>query len=399
MQRHNSKFRYPWRDGGRFELLVDGPQFFPVMLDSIGDARKFICLEMYLVESGKLTNRFIEALTEAAGRQVRVHVLLDAYGSQGLSGRDRQRLCDAGVELAFYNPFRLRHPIQSLRRNHRKLLLVDNRVAYVGGAGLTDEFLNQTRPALTWHEIMLKIEGPTLQDWLDLFSRTWQATTRMPASFPIEPPARCRENQLGRVSIAEGFRHQEIHRALYKHCRNAERRIWISTPYFIVSRKLRRSLRRAARHNIDVRLLVPGRISDHPWVSHASRGYYTRLLRDGVRIYEYLPRFVHAKLQLCDNWASIGSSNLDRWDQEWSLDANEEIDDPAFAEKVATQLNRDFASSLEIRYEDWIIRPLHQRTREWFWGRIVHLIEVINHRILKRSRKKSGSRRNRFRMT
>ena len=374
------KYRYPWRSGGRFQLLVDGPQFFPIMLDAIDAAATFICLEFYLMESSKITERFITALVAARQRGVKIFMLLDDYGSHYLSMDDRQRLWAAGIQLIFYNPASLRRLYQSLFRNHRKLLLIDGKLAFIGGAGLTDEFMQPSHAVMNWHEVMLQVEGPALEDWFDLFNRTWLEATHTPFPLAVSPPDSRKEDQLGRVSIAEGFGRQEINRSLIKRCRSAERRIWISTPYFIVSRKLRRTLRRAARHGIDVRVLVPGPISDHPWVSHASRGYYMRLLRQGVRIFEYQPRFLHAKIQLCDNWVSIGSSNLDRWNQHWNLDANQEVDDSHFAAQIEALLTKDFGQSVEIRFQDWVIRPRWHRLREWFWGRIVHLLEILGRR-------------------
>ena len=374
------KYHYPWRSGGRYQLLVDGPQFFPVMLDAINAAENFICLESYLMESGKITERFIIALVAARQRGVKIYMLLDDYGSQYLSTRDRQRLWEVGIQLAFYNPASIRKLYQSLFRDHRKLVLIDGKLAFVGGAGLTDDFMQPSHSLMNWHEVMLQVEGPTIQDWFDLFSRTWQEATQSPCPLSTIQPAPLTEDQLGRVSIAEGFGRQEINRSLIKRCRSAERRIWISTPYFIISHKLRRTLRQAARHGIDVRVLVPGPISDHPWVSHASRGYYTRLLRQGVRIFEYQPRFLHAKIQLCDNWVSIGSSNLDRWNQHWNLDANQEVDDPLFAIQVEALLTKDFSQSVEIHFQDWVIRPRWQRLREWFWGRFVHMLELLSRR-------------------
>jgi cardiolipin synthase len=380
LNNNQKKYRYPWRSGGRYELLVDGPQFFPVMLDAIDTAEEFIFLESYLMESGKITDRFIDKLLAARERNVKIYILLDDYGSHYLNVVDRQRLWAAGIQLTFYNPTSIRRLYQNLFRNHRKLLLIDGKLAFVGGAGLTDDFMQPTHSIMNWHEVMLKVEGPAIQDWFDLFSRTWQEATRSPCSVSTGEPVTQSEDQLGRVSIAEGFGRQEINRSLIKRCRSAERRIWISTPYFIISHKLRRTLRQAARYGIDVRVLVPGPISDHPWVSHASRGYYTRLLRQGVRIFEYQPRFLHAKIQLCDNWVSIGSSNLDRWNQHWNLDANQEVDDSHFATKVEALLTKNFSQSVEIHFQDWVIRPRWQRLREWFWGRCVHLLEILGRR-------------------
>ncbi len=394
MIRVNKKYRYPWRDGGQFGLLVDGRQFFPCMIDAINDAREFVCLETYLMESGSVANRFIDAIIEARRRHVNVYLLLDHYGCRQLRDSDVQRLRDAGAELEFYNPFRWHDLFSSMRRDHRKMLLIDGALAFVGGAGITDDFVPPGIDDSSWHELMIRIEGPVLQDWLDLFTRSWQEVTGAPSTLPVVIPSPRPANQIGRVSISSGARHQEINRSLIKRCRSAERRIWISTPYFIVSRKIRRALRRAARRGVDVRVLVPGPISDHPWVSQASRGYYMRLLRAGVRIFEYQPRFIHAKVQLCDSWSSLGSCNLDRWNQRWNLDANQEVEDTLFAEQIAREFEKDFNHSEEILFANWRIRPRHQRLREWFWGRLVYLLErlrppkrKLRHRKTYRSRK------------
>ncbi|NNF96327.1 MAG: phosphatidylserine/phosphatidylglycerophosphate/cardiolipin synthase family protein, partial [Halobacteria archaeon] len=258
LSNNRKKYHYPWRSGGRYQLLVDGPQFFPIMLDAINAAQNLICLESYLMESGEVSDRFITALASAKQRGVKIYMLLDDYGSHYLDTTDRQRLWDAGIQLALYNPVRYRKLYQNLRRDHRKLLLIDDKLAFVGGAGLTDEFMQLHRPENNWHEVMLKVEGPAIQDWLDLFSHTWQQATQTPYPHTAYQAAPLTEDQLGRVSIAEGFGRQEINRSLIKRCRAAERRIWISTPYFIISRKLRHTLRHSARDGIDVSVLVPG---------------------------------------------------------------------------------------------------------------------------------------------
>lgn len=378
MKSGNKKYQFPWRSGNNFQLLIDGRQFFPCMLDAINEAQTYVCLETYLMESGKVANRFIEALINAQQRGVMIYLYLDSYGSMGLGEKDRQKLLNANIQLVLYNPHSIFQFYRSLKRDHRKLLLVDGKVGFVGGAGITDEFMPAKMPDNSWHEVMVRIEGAVLHDWLELFSHSWHTTTQSPTRLPVLNLPEQSDKSMGRLSVAEGYRYQEINRSLIKRCRNAEHKVFISTPYFLISKKLRRTLRRAARQGIDVRVLVPGKISDHPWVSHASRGYYTRLLRAGVRIFEYQPRFLHAKIQLCDNWVSIGSSNLDRWNQHWNLDANQEIEDSVFSGEVMRLFKHNFTQSEEILHANWKIRPLRQRIREWFYGRFVHILEYLS---------------------
>jgi cardiolipin synthase len=362
---------FPWREGNQFELLVDGEAFFPRMLDSIHQAQHSIMLEMYLVSSGRVFTEFKHALLAAAARGVRVRMLFDGYGTQLLSASDRQELSAPNIELAIFNQLRWRQGVSNLMRNHRKLLLVDTHIAYVGGTGLTDEFLYDQPHQAHWHEFMVAIRGPVVSDWLQLFERTWQGlriTLRKQAHRErLQPNAGI---QRGRVCASNGPRAHHIVQSLHQELRESRRRVWLVTPYFIPSLKLRRLVIDAARRGLDVRILVPGKITDHPSVRHASHGYYARLLRSGVRIFEYKPRFIHAKLALCDDWLSLGSTNFDRWNLRWNLDANQEIGNLEFAAQVCRQLEQDFSLSEELHYDTWQRRPFYLRCLEWVNGRL-----------------------------
>ncbi|UCE89165.1 MAG: phosphatidylserine/phosphatidylglycerophosphate/cardiolipin synthase family protein [Pseudomonadota bacterium] len=377
-RRNRKTYRFPWRGGNRFELLSDGNTYLPRMLAAIGAAREFVLLEMYLIKSGDVTTRFIDALLAAAARGARVRLLLDDYGARGLKHSDRQRLQESTVRLAWYNPLQYRKRARNLYRDHRKLLLADAEVAFIGGAGLTDEFDPGLQRGMYWHDVMLQIEGPVLQDWAALFLETWHTCADDDRAFESVLPAARGDGQQGRIALAAGPHAHEINRSVVKRIRTAEHRIWIVTPYFLTTWKIRRALRRAARNGIDTRLLLPGPYSDHPWVSHAARGVYRRLLRNGVRIFEYQPRFIHAKVVLCDQWVSLGSSNLDRWDQHWNLDANQEVDDQRFAHSVERLFSADFALSDEIDYASWRRRPWQQRVRERLAGLLVLWLQRLS---------------------
>ncbi len=362
------QYRYPWREGNHFELLVDGERFFPDMLQTIRHARHSILLELYLFESGAVAERFIDAFIAAAERGVRIYLLLDDYGARGLNHQDRQRLSHAGITLTFYNPLRYGHLRRNLFRDHRKLLIVDGHTAYTGGAGITDEFETHNNPQ-GWHEVMLKICGPVVGDWQHLFEQTWSAWSGPSLTPSAAVASHCRGSRAGRVTLNAPSR-MEIKRSLIKRIRNAEQRIWIATAYFIPSWKIRRLLRRAAQNGIDVRLLLPGPHTDHPPVRHAGRRFYSHLLNHGVRIFEYQPRFLHAKMILCDEWLSIGSSNVDRWNLRWNLEANQELLDQQLLAQAVQLFERDFGASREIHAESWHHRPWYRRLQEWFWGNI-----------------------------
>lgn len=361
---------FPWRDGNRFQLLVDGNEFYPVMLSAIDGACTHVLLEMYLIESGDVANRFIDAFCAAVARGVTVYLLLDDFGARGLHHKDRERLRASGVTLAFFN--RLDHG--RLRRNflrdHRKLLLVDGVQAFVGGAGITDEFDPPGHPERRWRETMVHILGPVVLDWQRLFVFTWERYTRR--TFPIlsAPAAVIAGTQRGRVCYTRGILHPEIAHSAIHRIRAAERRVWFATAYFVPTIKFRRALRQAAARGVDVRLLLPGPRTDHPAIRHAGRRFYARLLHHGVRIFEYQPRFNHSKILLCDDWVSIGSSNIDRWTLRWNLEANQEVEDTAFAAEVGAMFGTDLEHARAYLLEHWSKRPWYRVLPERFWGRV-----------------------------
>jgi len=366
---------FPWRAGHAVGLLVDGRIFFPEMLTAIAQAKSYILLEVYLVRSGHLMERWLTALTEAASRGVLVAVLLDSFGAAGLTRQDRQRLIKAGVRLNWFNPLRWRNLSGNLMRDHRKLLLVDGHTAYVGGFGLTDAFAEGKDG---WREVTLKTSGPCVADWQRLFLSTWkQAKGRplvLPAHLPVKLTGPLAE---GRVVQGQGLYLHAIKGSLIRQINNAKKHIWLATPYFVPVLKLRLALRRAAERGVEVHLLLPGPVIDHPPVRYAGQRFYTPLLKSGVKIYEYLPRFVHAKVSLCDDWVSIGSCNFDHWGLRWNLEANQEIRSKKLAEEVLGWFDAARDESLWINACLWEKRSYWQRIREYFWGTLDALIQRL----------------------
>jgi len=358
---------WPWRLGNEFRLLNDGGEFFARMLAAIEEARRYVLLEMYLVRSGAVATRFIDALGRAAGRGARVCVMFDGFGALGLTRADRRRLLDAGLELRFFNPLRLGNRLSNLLRDHRKLLVADGRVAFVGGAGLTDDFAPGARRG-PWRELMVEIQGPVIADWQRAFARTWRRCG--PELALVEPPA-CKahaDGAAGRLSLSEARQRSVLANGVLRRIDSATARAWIMSAYFVPSRRFRKALRRAARRGVDVRLLLPGARTDHPWVRQAARRFYGKLLRNGVKIFEYQPRMLHAKMILCDDWVSIGSSNLDRWSFRWNLEANQEIADADFANTAAAVFAGDFAVSRALSRRYWRQRAWLDRLRETIAG-------------------------------
>src|SRR5947199_215778 len=234
---------WPWRAGNEFRLLDDGGDFFARMLQAIDAASRYVLLEMYLVRSGAVATRFSEAFARCARRGVRVCLVLDAFGALGFTRADRRRLLDAGVELRLFNPLRLRNRLANLLRDHRKLLLTDGSVAFVGGAGLTDDFAPGA-PRGPWRELMVEIEGPVITDWQRAFARTWRrcgpelALPDPPLSAPRAGGA------AGRLALSEARQRSVLANGVLRRIDCAATRAWIMSAYFVPSRRFRKALRR-----------------------------------------------------------------------------------------------------------------------------------------------------------
>ena len=383
------RFHFPWREGNRFEILIDGSKYFPQMLKAIQSAQQNVLLEMYLLESGTVVERFINAIKNAAERGVQAYLLLDDYGAIGLKQRDREQLKHKNIHIVYYNRLRshstlyniyrifLRHKEHSLYRNHRKQLLVDGNTVFIGGIGLTNEFDQPNHPEKSWRETMLKINGPVVCDWQQLFVESWNRSTQQPLNLPPAKPVEFSCSQSGRVTVNDIQKYSELLLSLTKQISNAKHRVWFATAYFIPARRIRRMLKRAARSGVDVRLLLPGPITDHPAVRYASHHFYGSLLKNGVRIFEYQPRFLHAKSVLCDDWVTIGSSNFDRWNLRWNLEANQEVKDETLARQVKEMFEEDFFNSVEYTHKNWQQRSWRLRIRQWFWRKIEQFSQKI----------------------
>ena len=348
------------------------------MLAEIRNANSYVLLEMYLFESGDVANRFIKVLTDAVARNITVCLLLDDYGSQHLLEEDREILIAAGVLLVFYNPLSFRKFRGNISRDHRKILIIDGKITFVGGAGIADEFETSESAPYFWRDNMLKITGPNVADWQKVFLESWHHCQTQTLNLPM-PEIRVNQGSpRGRVRVNYPPLRTEGKKSLLNQIRKAKQRVWITTAYFVPTWKLRRALRRAAKKGLDVRLLLPGRNTDHAWVRQLGQREYARLLRHGIRIFEYQSGFTHSKVALCDSWAMLGSSNMDRWNLRWNLEADQEVEDSAFADEVALMMQSDFSNSIEINHEIWRQRSRFKRFREWIAGKIAALLQYFS---------------------
>jgi len=357
------------------------------MEEAIRNARHYVLFEQYLFSSGELADRFIDAMIGCVERGVQAYMLIDHFGARALSDVDRKRIMAAGIDVLFYNPAYLRHFFRGLPRNHCKTLLIDGEMAYTGGAGISDDYLAQGE-RLPWHEVVVEMRGPIVTDWQQRFMYTWRHWAgEIDLPEAAHAPA---GKQRGQLSVSLRGLKKFIRKSLLSRIRQASDRAWLGTAYFLPGRTMLRALRAAKRRGVDVRLLLPGPINDHPAVYHAGRRYYHLLLRHGIRIFEYQPAFLHARAYLCDGWCSVGSSNMDRWGLRWNLEANLESDDARLCGEVEDFFEEAFAQSREITLEAWLKRPLRHRFREWLFGYVDLMIERygVNRELSKGNRPK-----------
>lgn len=370
-----------WRDGNLFELLAGRDAYVPALLQAIESAERTICMEQYLVASGRFADLVIDLLIAAAARGVDVRLLIDAAGSNDLSKRDRVRLIDGGVRLRLYNPLSPRNLLGYLARNHRKVLLVDRRLALPGGYCITDDFLD------SWYDIAVLARGPVVEDWRILFEQAWHSpVTRRPggrAAAGTADAATSLPSMGGRMTgrvctgAGDGHDHQAIRQSLHRRMLAARRRIWLCTPYFLPTPELRRLLCGGACRGVDVRIIVASGSHDHPTIRYAGESHFEELLESGAAIYRYQPNFMHAKYCLVDDWCTAGSCNFDFWGVRWNLEANQEVHSEEFGEQVADQFIRDCSHGTQIFHESWLQRPWSERSRQWLYGATSRLIRLL----------------------
>lgn len=381
------------------KLLRRGEQAYPAMLEAIASARRSVHLETYILRSDATGERFKQALIEKARAGVAVRLMYDSVGSLYLvSDAYLSELAEAGVEIVEYHPItpwrrklvaqldRLRAssivrrgrtftPRRVLhepghwsfnRRNHHKILVVDDEIAFTGGLNIGDEYAPP--PGGDWYDLHVRVEGPVARGLARIFHRSWIEAHGSLFPQPISPvPNEDLRPMLAHTCDNFGLRNRSRMHGAYRHAiRHAIRRVSIMNAYFIPDQLLRWALAAAARKGVNVRVMVPAH-SDVRLVGHASRYLFGRLLRAGVRIFEYEGRMMHAKAGVVDGqWATIGSFNLDKRSMLHNLEAGVVILDTKFAGSLEAEFEASLAHCREVRLENWRRRPLSQRAIEWF---------------------------------
>ena len=332
---------FHWQEGNEVELLINGEEFFPSVFDSIRAAEKEILLETFIIFDDRVGRGLKEALLEAASRGVQVDVTVDGYGTADLSSEFIAELARAGIRMHMFDPAPrvLGMRTNLFRRLHRKIVVIDGEIGYIGGINFGADHMTDYGP-MAKQDYAVKVRGPIVADLhraaLALVKRSPAVGNELPAVKPIT-------RHVGSVRMMLAIRDNEAHytdieEQYLKAIRSANYRLVVANAYFFPGYRVLRELRNAARRGVKVTLILQGQ-PDKAWVSAFSHLLYNYLLRDGVTIREYCQRPLHGKVALADReWCTVGSSNLDPLSLSLNLEANLFIRDPELNQQLYDHL-------------------------------------------------------------
>jgi len=369
--------------GNKVTLLDDGPATMRAMMSAIRNARDHINLETYIYEADEVGQALGELLIQKSRAGVVVNLVYDSIGSRETPREFFDRLRSAGVAVHEYHPV---NPLEAgpdwdiNQRDHRKILVVDGRIAFTGGVNISEVYgksslirsrRNQPPPKdvkqAAWRDTHMQVEGPAVAEFQTLFLDTWKrksGTAARDANY--FPPLKAEGNALVR---AIGSTPDKADYAVYKTyisaLAHADKYAHLTTAYFVPDQQIVQALTDAARRGVDVRIIFPS-FTDFRALLYASRSYYDELLAAGVKVYERRSAMLHAKTAVIDGvWSTIGSTNLDMRSFLHNDEINAVILSIDFAERMEALFQRDLRESVEITREQWSERGIRQRMREW----------------------------------
>jgi cardiolipin synthase A/B len=357
--------------GNSVTTLLNGEQMFPAMLEAIQSAKKTINIETYVYSAGDVGKKFADALEERARAGVQVRVMVDGVGAAGATKYAKQ-LKRAGAQVVQYHPLHWWALTAAQHRNnrtHRKLLIVDGQLGFIGGAGVADEWLGNADSKKHWRDTHYKVRGPIVAQLQSAFVDNWMETTGEVLEgddhFPQLADAGEHPAQVFKSSPDGGSESMALLYLLS--IAAAEKNIRLASAYFVPDALSIRALADAAKRGVKVQIIVPGKNIDVKIVRPASRARWGELLRAGVEIYEYQPTMYHVKQMIVDDlWTSIGSANLDNLSFRLNDEANLNVMDAAFAREQIQIFEDDLGKSKQITYEQWKTRPLPEKFMEGF---------------------------------
>ena len=356
--------------GNTYEVLTNGDQIFPPMLEAIKGAKTRVVLETYIYDSGGVAEQFTAALEAAAVRGVSCAVVVDAVGSSAMDPAHVDRLDEAGCVVAVFNSPHW-YTLEELNyRTHRKILVVDGRVGFTGGVGFADHWQGNAQDREHWRDTQVAMRGPIVRLLEAAFHENY-AEAHGPAHAELDAATRGTEDEgqsmLVRSSPTGGS--NDLKRLYLLALASARRTIDITSPYFVTDESTWWSLEDAVRRGVRIRILVEGDITDAMPVKYASRAAYDRLLQLGVEIHEYEPTMMHTKALVVDGIFTIfGSANFDNRSFELNDELNVAVSSRDLAKRLTDDMEADLKRSHRLTLEAWRERAMLDKVREKFWG-------------------------------
>ncbi len=369
--------------GNSIRLLNSGGEYFPALLQDIAAAQGEIYLESYIFADDPAGQAVAHELCQAAARGVKVHVTVDGFGARNFKTDFAPRLITAGVMVMEYRPeigtLHLRR--RRLRRLHRKLVVIDARVAYVGGINLVDDN-NAPEDMRPRYDYAVRVEGPVLAQAHSAVRRLWEIVAwvnfkrRFRSRGPAQPCCQPAGGQEAAFLIRDNIRHRnDILNAYLDAIRQAKSEILIANAYFLPGVRFGHALQAAAKRGVKITILLQGK-TDHPLLRFATQTLYAAGLASGLRIFEYEKSFMHAKVAVVDGeWATVGSSNIDPFSLLLAKEANLVVRDARFAGELKASIEAAMQSGArEMKAADMDAQPVHLRLLSWLSYGLVRLL-------------------------
>jgi cardiolipin synthase len=368
----------PLTKGNKVTLLADGPATYAAMFAAIKKAGNHINLESYIIEDDETGRKFAELLLQKQTEGVQVNLIYDSVGSMNTPAAFFKRLRDGGIQVVGFNPL---NPLETPKswglthRDHRKILIVDGKVAIIGGINISKVYSsnpfsrkhNEKAP-IHWRDTDIQVEGPAVAEFQKLFLDTWLQQKGPELSQQNHfPDLKEVGNALVRVVVSTPGETNRIPFIVYVSAITfAEHSIHMTNSYFIPDDQIVKALTDAAERGVDVKIILPA-ITDSQLALHAQRYHYSELLKSGVKVYEHNTSLLHAKTVVIDKvWSTVGSTNMDFLSLLNNDEVNAVILSHEFAGEMEKMFARDLANSRQILWEEWKNRPLLPRVREWF---------------------------------
>lgn len=355
----------------RVEVLTDGAEFYKDELHAIQSARRSIHLEAYIFHRSRIGDRFLDILSERDRAGVKARIIVDAIGSMKTPDRYFNQLREAGGEVQWYQPIRWYTLKRFNNRTHRELIVVDGEVGFVGGAGIAAWWTDDNDSGPAWRDTMVRVTGPLAAALQSSFVENWlESKGEILAESGDFPYCRAEDSEpavddkrglavTSAPSAGKATRARILFQLLLA---SACESVMINSPYFLPDRSVIRELERAVRRGASVKVIVPGCLNNHPIARRASRRRYGDLLHAGVRLFEYQPAMMHAKVMIVDHvWSVVGSTNFDNRSFGLNDEVNLAVQDRPLAQILERDFQTDISRSHEVTREEWQRRRFGER--------------------------------------